>query len=236
MSAKHLAILEARRSGKSLKAVAKEFSVAWSSIRRIVLVAEANGIEAVMQMKENTSRGKPRKKLPEDAYNARWLERVRRKTVIDANGCHLWQGWRTGKGYGATTYRGRNVMIHRQVYKIVHKVELAEEQFVCHSCDVKACWNPDHTWLGDNGLNKKDETAKGTNFWAKKTHCPRNHEYTPENTSLHQSKPGVWSRGCKTCERERAQSPEYKAKALERQRRKRAILRAQKMGASHVQS
>jgi hypothetical protein len=173
-------------------------------------------------------------RLSEEQYNEHWLARVKQKTIIDANGCWLWQGWCTTKGYGGTTYRGENVMIHRQAYKILNKVELAFEDFICHKCDVKPCWNPDHVWLGDNGLNKKDETLKGTNFWAKKTHCPRNHEYTPENTILHESKPGVMSRTCKECTRLRMQSPEYKMKALERQRRKRAMLRTQKLGASHV--
>jgi hypothetical protein len=32
---------------------------------------------------------------------------------------------------------------------------------VCHSCDVRACCNPDHLWLGTQSDNIKDAIAKG---------------------------------------------------------------------------
>lgn len=226
MSAKHLGIVAGRQSGDSYEELAAKFHISATNCRRTVLIAKTQGIEAVAKMKDHANAGKPVRKLPDDVYNALWLDRIRRRTIIDANGCHLWQGCLTLKGYGQTTYRGRGIMVHRQVYKLVHKTELAEEEFICHSCDVKNCWNPDHTWLGDNGLNKKDETSKGTNFWAKKTHCPLGHAYTPENVFLHESKPGVMSRNCKTCMRGRMRTPAYRAKAAERQRRYRAERRA----------
>lgn len=82
-----------------------------------------------------------------------------------------------------------------------HRVVLDRLQYVCHSCDVKLCCNPRHLWLGNNGLNKKDETSKGKNFWANRTHCPRGHEYNEANTYVREIRPGVISRNCKLCGR-----------------------------------
>jgi len=136
-----------------------------------------------------------------EAYRTYWLDRVRAKCVVDENGCWVWQGSLHTNGYGQTSWQGRTGILSRFMYKVWHRVELQKRQYVCHSCDVKRCCNPDHLWLGDNGLNKKDETLKGKNFFAKKTHCPRGHEYNSENTHVHEVRPGVWSRGCKACSR-----------------------------------
>lgn len=61
------------------------------------------------------------------------------------------------------------------------------------------------TWAENN----QDRVKHGRDANARKTHCPKNHEYTPENT--YRAKDG--RRQCRTCNRDRAR--EY-------QRRKRA--------------
>lgn len=166
----------------------------------------------------------------DEVYLSRWIARVKARCVIDARtGCWLWQGFIHPRGYGQTHFRGRgNVHIHRAMYMAVHGVSLAFEQQVCHSCDVRRCCNPDHLWLGTNKDNHRDKNAKGRNYFANQTHCWRGHEFTPENTRRYESRPGVISRSCVTCERIRMASPEYKAWAREYQRKRRAMKRAKR--------
>lgn len=54
---------------------------------------------------------------------------------------------------------------------------------------------------GTHGQNNRDAVEHGTHFNASKTHCPRGHEYTPENTGIVQRPSrGTSYRYCKTCE------------------------------------
>lgn len=52
------------------------------------------------------------------------------------------------------------------------------------------------------GANNRDKRTHGTDHQARKTHCPRGHEYTPENCY----DPTMTQRRCKTCAREKARN------------------------------
>jgi hypothetical protein len=55
---------------------------------------------------------------------------------------------------------GRAVLAHRLSWAIANKAEPGD-MFVCHSCDVRHCVNPDHLWLGTALDNTRDMAAKG---------------------------------------------------------------------------
>lgn len=63
-------------------------------------------------------------------------------------------------------------------------------------CDVPACINPNHLWLGTHAENMADMNRKGRNAMSSKTHCKRGHPFTPENTF---KQPG--GRACRICQR-----------------------------------
>ena len=52
---------------------------------------------------------------------------------------------------------------------------------------------------GTSSENKRDMIAHGTHPESRKTHCPRGHEYTPENTYTHPTRSGGVGRQCRTC-------------------------------------
>lgn len=74
---------------------------------------------------------------------------------IDANGCWLWQGGKSG-GYGYL----RHVGVHVRMYRLLHG-PLPLGLCVLHQCDVRDCFNPDHLFSGTKGDNARDCAAKG---------------------------------------------------------------------------
>lgn len=78
----------------------------------------------------------------------------------DLGPCWLWTGMPTTAGYGEIGVDGVLWMAHRYAYKLVHG-RLYRALFACHSCDVPACVNPAHIFLGKQQDNMADCARKG---------------------------------------------------------------------------
>lgn len=193
-------IVLARLAGAPFAAIASLHEMRTSHVRYYVKRAIKEGYTTKAEL---AMRDMPRpQRISESAYKKHWLKLAKAKTRIDANGCWLWTASRHPKGYGQTMWRGKTVRVHRKSYEILNNVRLKETDFICHHCDVRHCWNPQHLFLGNNMLNMADKTLKGRHHELRVTHCPRGHAYDSENTYRSPSNPRA--RQCKSCMRDRA--------------------------------
>lgn len=95
---------------------------------------------------------KGKEKTPEQAF---WDH------VLKTETCWLWTGGVAGKGYGQFgKNNGQRFDSHRFSYEL-HIGPIPEGLFVCHTCDVPRCVNPEHLFLGTNQDNMQDAARKG---------------------------------------------------------------------------
>jgi len=118
------------------------------------------------------------------------IERFSKKYVVSDtifyNGtpCWIWTGVKMPRGYGqfgpgGTVTGAKMVLAHRWSYRNT------------------SCVNPTHL----EPVTQRENLMRGESFSAVnaiKTHCPKGHEYTPENTAIWKNE-----RKCKICSRER---------------------------------
>lgn len=116
--------------------------------------------------------------------------------------CWLWTGAITSDGYGKCRPESDSWLAHRVAWTVA-RGEIPEGLCVCHKCDVRACCNPSHLFLGTNTDNVMDRCAKGRSARNTKTRCSRGHELVEGNLhwSTDASSISGRSRTCLTCRR-----------------------------------
>lgn len=123
--------------------------------------------------------------------------------------CWFWTGGCRGgcRGrYGAFWYKGRQVSTHRFSYELYVK-KIPKNKVIDHLCKNTKCVNPQHLEV----VTTQESLLRGNSFQAKnakKTHCPKNHAYTKENTWVSKKN----SRHCKTCARLKSRAYYWKKK------------------------
>src|SRR5580698_5257741 len=85
--------------------------------------------------------------------------------LLEADGpldtpCWLWQRARNHYGHGQVWFDGRLHLAHRLVWALVIG-DIPNSMYVLHKCDVPACCNPDHLFLGTQQDNIADMIIKG---------------------------------------------------------------------------
>lgn len=75
-------------------------------------------------------------------------------------GCWFWTGVLNKGGYGRFVVGGREEMAHRAAW-MLFKGEIPDGKLVLHRCDVPACVNPAHLFLGTHADNAMDKMLKG---------------------------------------------------------------------------
>lgn len=86
---------------------------------------------------------------------------------------------------------GARILAHRFVWGRIHG-PIPDGLWVLHRCDVGACINVEHLYLGTPKQNVQDRQERGE--WPMHSACRKGHPFTPDNE--------LWSNGqrrCRTC-------------------------------------
>lgn len=125
--------------------------------------------------------------------------------------CWQWVGAINSAGYGSfrlsTTV---SIQAHRWCYE-VYRSPVPIDMVLDHTCRNRSCVNPDHLEVVTNRINVlRGYGACAQN--ARKTHCPKGHEYTPSNTYSRL----LNQRACRECRRasNRERKSRLRAKAV----------------------
>lgn len=106
-------------------------------------------------------RGEPRKYIighqnrnkPQDIW----------KYVTKTDSCWLWHGCTQDFGYGVMRIKQKTNLTHRLSWELANGRKIPDGLCVLHRCDVPACVNPDHLFLGTKKDNNDDKMSKGRN-------------------------------------------------------------------------
>lgn len=117
------------------------------------------------------------------SYTEKNLEFFQKYTIPEPNtGCILWEKTLNQYGYGQFTDSKRKTQTAHRAIWILHYGSIPEDKQINHKCDVRACVNIEHLYLGSQKDNMQDKVKKGRSNAQLITHCPSGHEYDEANT------------------------------------------------------
>jgi len=145
----------------------------------------------------------------------RFLEKI---DIIEGSDCIVWAGSLRCMGYGKIQVgegRKKEELAHRFSYKNFVG-PISEGMQIDHICMNRACVNPSHLRVVTPRDNKvfNSNSAAAKNLI--KTHCPKGHEYTPENTLVKKKSYG-FGRECRTCDLARKREASRKSRLAKRE-------------------
>jgi hypothetical protein len=87
-------------------------------------------------------------------------EKLLLNSVVNENGCRIWQRMKNQLGYGQIIYQKKMFKVHRLAFELWVE-PLRDGMSVCHKCDVRACLEPTHLFQDTHQANMEDMVQKG---------------------------------------------------------------------------